>query len=465
MIAGIEELRAEFEWGFTLMVDRMEQQIQALNRIVGQLDAIREAVQLPSTTRARELFALGLRDQQKGFLPEALEKFLAAEQENKVNFPLQLQIGKLFLYGKDQNSDLIDLPKAEQHLLLAARYATVETEYLKYHGEALFHAAIAAYLIGQLEKAAGHSDAMQKCLERALTALANAARSWPDFSEIVYAQAKCHALLWQKQEALAKLKNLSDRDRRYFAKMSQDRDFDAIRSDAEDVFRTAIAEPGPLTLAAQAKLRDAEEALAKAETIKPKSTADRNVIASTRASLADIRQSLKGLDLDIESIPKRLSAAKSDIEQIVQCDIVDCDAYECHGYPNGYVVEHRKLGQMELRLCDGELYANGVRIILYRSPKQEARGSISGSKLHDELRGKPVLNACMCEYLANHTHLIPDRWSGTHVHFWGTIDSVGGKTYVPGIWRSPVCDNRWIYCGSPLDRAFESDDVAAVLAS
>jgi hypothetical protein len=248
--------------------------------------------------------------------------------------------------------------------------------------------------------------------------------------------------------------------------MSQDRDFDAVRSDAEDVFRRALAEPGPITLAAQVKLRDAEEALAKAECIQPKSSAERIIIAGTRASLAEIRELLKGLDVDIESIPERLSAATAQFEvEVVEGDLVDCDAYECHGYPNGYVVEHQRLGKLKLKSCDGELYANGVRIILCRSRKQQARGSIRGCKLLKELRGKPVLNACVCEYLVKHPCLIPDLWSGTHVHFWGTIDNVGGKSYVPGIWRSPVCDNRWIYSGSPLDRPFGPDDVAAVLAS
>jgi hypothetical protein len=461
LIAGIEELRAEFQWGFTLLVDRLEQQIKALNQIVGQLDAIRQAVQLPSTTRARELFTLGQRDQQKGLLPEPLEKFLAAERENKVNFPLQLQIGKLLLYGKDQNSDVIDLPKAEQHLLLAARYAAVEKGYLKYHGESLFHAAIAAYLIGQQEKATGHSDAMQKCLERALIALSSAARSWPEFSEIVYVQAKSHALLGQKQEAIASLRNLSDRDRRYFAKMSQDRDFDAIRSEAEDVFRRAIEEPGPLTLAAQAKLRDAEEALAEAENTEPKSEEDRTSIASTSANLTQIRESLKGLDADIEGIPPRLVVAKSNMEQVVRFDIVDCDADPTVYFISGAIMEHRRSGQVKLKLCDGELYANGVRIVRYQSPEQQRAGSIRGSKLYKTLKDKPVLNACMVFYLCNHPQLIPHAWSGS-IHFWGTVyRDPKGIPCVPGLVKYA---ERWCHFCEPLDRVFGTDDFAAVLA-
>ncbi len=106
LVTGVEELGAKFEWGFTLMIDCQERQIKILDEIVNHLSAIREAVQLPSTTRAKELFILGQRDFQRGLLPEALQKFLAAERENQVNFPLQLQIGKLLLYGKSRTSSV-----------------------------------------------------------------------------------------------------------------------------------------------------------------------------------------------------------------------------------------------------------------------------------------------------------------------------------------------------------------------
>ncbi len=241
--SSIEDLGAKFEWGLTLLIDGQERQIKLLNQIVGQLDAIREAVQLPSTTRARELFSLGQNDVRNGFLPEALKKFLAAEQINEVNFPLQLQIGKLLLYGKNQTDDVIDLAKAEKHLLLASRYAGhLSKKWVKYHGISLFHAAVAAYLIGEREKLAGRSDSMQKCLERALVAIGFAAQSWPEGSELYYLAAKCHALLGQEAESLANLVILAERDLiGYAAKVDQDQDFDTIRNEARVSFRIALA--------------------------------------------------------------------------------------------------------------------------------------------------------------------------------------------------------------------------------
>ena len=240
LATGIEDLGAKFEWGFALMIEQQEKQIALLNQIVGQLDAIREAVQLPSTTRARELFILGQKDLRRGLYPEALQKFLAAERENQVNFPLQLQIGKLFLYGKNATDNVIDLLKSEQHFFLASRYAGRSQKWLKYHGVALFHAAIAAYLIGEQEKLAGRTDSMRKCLERALDSIKFPVTTWP-VAELYYLAAKCRVLLGHKDRALANLKILAERDPvGYSAKVNRDMDFSPVRTAARDIFYPVV---------------------------------------------------------------------------------------------------------------------------------------------------------------------------------------------------------------------------------
>src|ERR1022692_1609776 len=93
---GFEELRAEFEWGFTLMGDRMDTMINHFSKIAARRDAIHKTLQSPLLTQARELFQLGQERFRKGLLDKALEAYLKAEQKNEVDFPLQLQIGKLF---------------------------------------------------------------------------------------------------------------------------------------------------------------------------------------------------------------------------------------------------------------------------------------------------------------------------------------------------------------------------------
>jgi tetratricopeptide (TPR) repeat protein len=253
--SGFEELRAEFQWGFTLMLDRMDTQIEQLAQITAKLDAIHKTLQSPLLTQAKELFQLAQENYRKGLLDKALEAYLKAEEKHEVYFPLQLQIGKLFLYGCDEDDNVINLTEAERHLLLAARYAGAEKgsvpQWNRYCGEAYFHAAVAAYLIGEGEQTAGRVDSMRACLERAQGHLTKASNVWPQLTEIVYLKAKCYALLGQSEQAVQQMRILTDRDRRYFAKASQDRDFVSLGAAIETVFKQATISPGPLAFATQ----------------------------------------------------------------------------------------------------------------------------------------------------------------------------------------------------------------------
>jgi hypothetical protein len=260
---GFEELRAEFVWGFTLMVDQMDRQVERLSRIATSQDAIQKSSRSHLLTQATELFQWGQEHQRKGALAEALETYLKAEQKNDVDFALQFQIGKLFLYGCDADDNVIDLPEAEKHLLLAAQCVDAEkstfSQWNEYCGQAYFHAAVSAYLMGEQEQAVGRRDSMRSCLERALGYLAKAEILWPRFTEIAYTQAKCHALLDNKHEALERFQILSDRDRRYCAKSSQDADFAAFHSEIKELFVRACTSPGSLALAVATSLEKARE--------------------------------------------------------------------------------------------------------------------------------------------------------------------------------------------------------------
>ncbi len=317
---GFEELRAEFEWGFSLMVDRLDTQIDHLSQIAARLDAIHKTLQSPLMTQARELFQLGQEHFRKGLLDKALEAYLKAEEKNEVDFPLQLQIGKLYLYGRDEDDDVIDLPKAEKHLLLGARYADAEKstfpQWNEYCGQAYFHAAVAAYLIGESEQAEGHLDSMRQCLERALGYLTKAAVLWPRFTEIVYTQAKCHALLGQVQDATQKLEILSDRDRRYFSKASQDGDFNTFSAQVEELFKRATVAPGPIARATDAKIGEVEEALAWAKRSGPQSAQEIATLESIQKELASARRSMPTLEVDIETLSEELDQRRATLEKI-----------------------------------------------------------------------------------------------------------------------------------------------------
>src|ERR1035438_4379833 len=319
---GFEGLRAEFEWGFTLMVDRMDTQINLLSKVAEELDAIHQTLKSPLINQAQELFRLGEQRFNEGLWDKALKDFLESEKKNEVHPLLQLQIGKLYLFGRSDSYNLIDLPEAERHLLLAAWYADAKkktlTRWSGLCGQAYFYAGVTAYLIGEQEQAAERPDSMRACLERALAYLAKAANLWPQFTEIIYTQAKCHALLGQIRDSTQKLEILSDRDRRYYAKTSQDGDFAIFRAAVDEVFRRATISPGPFARAAQAKSDGVAEAIAWAKRSTPGAKVDLAAVEAFERELANARRSLTTLDVDIEALSARLSSMKAQLEKIAQ---------------------------------------------------------------------------------------------------------------------------------------------------
>jgi tetratricopeptide (TPR) repeat protein len=319
---GFEELRSTFEWGFTLMVERMDAQLDVLSRVAEELVAIHKTLKAPLSTQFNDLFQRGKLHFREQLWDKALNDFLDAEKFQEVHPLLQLKIGQLYLYGNNSQCNVIDLPEAETHLLAAARYAEAKkgtlTGWSELCGQAYFHAAVAAYLIGEDEQTAGRRDAMRSCLDRALAHLAKAAVLWPQFTDIIYTQAKCYALLGQGGDAVGKLELLSDRDRRYFRKLGLDADFEPLLRDAEAVFTRATISPGPRARATEAKIDGVTEALAWAKRATPISKDDLVAIESIERELGSARKCLPTLDVDIDGLAANLSRMRSALEEIAR---------------------------------------------------------------------------------------------------------------------------------------------------
>lgn len=122
--------------------------------------------------------------------------------------------------------------------------------------------------------------------------------------------------------------------------------------------------------------------------------------------------------------------------------------------PNGWKVEdHQKGGQFKW---------DAIKVKLHLSKKQKG-GSIEGNKLRKELKGQPVYNANLLDYLLKNPHLIPEEWKGKYVFFWGTIyRSSGGDLCVRCLYWDV---GRWCWDFDWLDRGWHDDDPAAVPAS
>ncbi len=238
----IAELRAAFSYNMGLVLEQLRIQGRTLEGILNQLDAIHETLKHPLLTQARELSKIGMERMSKGLLGEGLEALLGSAKKNRTDFLVQLQIGKLYLYGKNPTDDVTDLPRAKEHLLLAARYANSEINSLpdaaKFCGEAFLHAAISCYAQANEIWLSGDSDTARRFTKEALELSQNATKVYPQLAEAFYNHAKFAALLGDGQTAVNSLKTAILADRNYCLKADADRDFDGVREYVRNLFES-----------------------------------------------------------------------------------------------------------------------------------------------------------------------------------------------------------------------------------
>ena len=135
--------------------------------------------------------------------------------------------------------------------------------------------------------------------------------------------------------------------------------------------------------------------------------------------------------------------------------VIDLDADPF--VPNGWSVPegfHRKGGQFKWDVS---------QVVLYLSKGQQFGKWIDGNKLRNELKGKPVYNANVLDYLLANPDLIPEEWKSKHVFFWGTVycysDGFLCVRYL--YWYG----DRWYWSYYWLDYDWHGNSPAAVHAS
>lgn len=129
--------------------------------------------------------------------------------------------------------------------------------------------------------------------------------------------------------------------------------------------------------------------------------------------------------------------------------------------PDGWKIEEHKKG--------GEIEFDASRITLHLDEGQKDGRTIVGNELRKRLADKPVLNACVLDHLLANTNLIPEAWktnedgSTRYTFFWGTIyrDEDGDLCVRCLYWG----DGQWYWCSNWLDREWDAEDPAAILAS
>ena len=325
--AGLEEMTGEIRQGMSLIVDRLDGQLKLFSQAVHKLEQINQTLRTPRATEANELYDQGERWFSQGLFEESLDAFLKAEQIYKVNHFLQFRIGSLFLEGANGKSNVIDISRAEPHLLLATRYAESQqpsdSTTQRICGDAYYRAGKAAYLLGEERRKASDVGGVEDCLNRALGHLAKAVQVWPGNTPTVYWQAKCYALLGQKQRVMEKFGALSDRNRKYFADAMEDGDFVSFQEDIRNIFIRALDSPGPQVRiaharlsATQAQLNRAFEALAWTQRSDATLGSQNARLQTTGNRLNDAEKQLRGLDIDIESLLLEVSRIARDLDDL-----------------------------------------------------------------------------------------------------------------------------------------------------
>ncbi|MBA7571822.1 hypothetical protein ES708_13591 [subsurface metagenome] len=127
-------------------------------------------------------------------------------EKDDTNFITHFQAGKLYLYGIDEDDDVIDIEKAEKHLRLSARYAESEIEFspeiTSMAAEAYFHASIACYIQGNENHHKNNARKAKDYYNEAIKLAKKSVELNPSLYESNYHLSKYYSLLDNKKEAL-----------------------------------------------------------------------------------------------------------------------------------------------------------------------------------------------------------------------------------------------------------------------
>jgi len=238
---GIETLNATFNYGIILLVKELEVQTKLMNNILEKLDSIYQTLKSPTLTQAREFYNIGRDRFRKGLLCESLESFKKAEEKNNTDFLTQYYLGHLYLYGKNEDYNVIDLTEAEKHFRNAAKYASTEFKELpeakKFYGESYFHLSVLYFIVANEKFEKGeNADEVEHVTKDSAKAAKKAIEIYPELSVSFYQYAKACALLKNKEEAIKNLEIAIRIDRNYCIKATIDKDFDNIRTDILKLF-------------------------------------------------------------------------------------------------------------------------------------------------------------------------------------------------------------------------------------
>jgi tetratricopeptide (TPR) repeat protein len=204
---GIVELGAAFEWGFSELIWRAEQQTEALKKIL-------DVLQAPLDTQGKELRKRAENAYANRWFDDALEDFLESERKNRYDFAVHISLGHIYFFEK-KNPE-----KALEYYDKAVKYATPKSPQHASYG--LLHKGLIHYLRADFQEA--------------YEAVLRATNLSPNFAEAHFQCAHYCANLGRYDEAIEHLKEATLGDRNYALKVWTEKDFDAMKEKLKSFF-------------------------------------------------------------------------------------------------------------------------------------------------------------------------------------------------------------------------------------
>lgn len=240
---NISELNSTFEWGFG-------QVLASLGGMDDSLKSLIKAATTPTQTAAYEHFDIARDAFDKGLYPEcltALEKAVNGDRRSSgyaLEWRFHRLIGVIRLGFAGCDLSLIDLPKAEEEFLLAARYARSDAP--KEAALNLLQAGWAAYV--------------QRKFPEALARTEEAIALDPKLAEARFQAAKFMVSKTSMDRSLETLRGAIDLDPGYVVKASADGEFRRYEGDLNGFFAAMRSEKyAVLAPKVRAALAEAEE--------------------------------------------------------------------------------------------------------------------------------------------------------------------------------------------------------------
>lgn len=227
--------------GFEMIAAEMGQLADSINAmseaICNKLDEIHDIVNNPLLTASRELFRRASENFEKGYFEEALEDCKVAVEKNKTDYISWYLLGQIYLFGAGKFSNVIDLHKAEDAFLNAAKYIDSDLgkskEANEFGSQIYYHLGYTRLLLSNDLLIEEKTDESNKKLEEAQKASKNSSRLNDKNIKALYDNAKELHFLGKDKEAIEALKDAIRLEKNFALISANDKNFESIWPDIE----------------------------------------------------------------------------------------------------------------------------------------------------------------------------------------------------------------------------------------